>query len=321
MDAVDWLSDGWVLTVMGLILLLSFIWLNWKSYGSTSDHKDVTICHSPDCARCLGLDTSPDLTFRLKNRCEEFFQKSPNAETKCQILSLITDSTSQKNDIIHSIYEESNYKLQQDKTENIPRVWMLPGLERHTFWTSKLRGGLQEVVKVLERPDNVESILAEYEHISQQEKGWKFNSIPLGKWKVYHLYNQGARIEENSAQCPFTTKLLTSLSAFMCPHVYGNAMFSVLEPGSSIEPHIGPCNYRLRCHLPLEVPPGYRIRVGPDTFTWVEGQLMIFDDSFVHEVWHKERAGNIYGRAVLIFDIWHPSVTSNQQAAIQYIFE
>jgi aspartyl/asparaginyl beta-hydroxylase (cupin superfamily) len=50
------------------------------------------------------------------------------------------------------------------------------------------------------------------------------------------------------------------------------------------QPHCGPTNHRLRLHLPLLVPPGAALRVGDETRPWVEGKVLMLDDSFTHEV-------------------------------------
>lgn len=314
---------SWVITAIGLMLFLSFVWLNRDPTPGHFIDDDITICGSPNCIRCQGLTHVQ----RLKQRCEDFFLTLSNTDalgTKSQMLSLVTESMKHKNDIIFSVYKESGYELQEGVIDTLPHIWMLPGLDRHTFWSGDMHKNLNEVVCILEKPGNIENIFNEFRRIDHR-KGWKSNSIPSGKWKVYHLYDQGLRVNKNSDQCPFTTHLLSGLSSFMCGHVYGNAMFSLLEPGSSIEPHTGPCNYRLRCHLPLVAPPGYRIRVGMDTSSWGKKKLMIFDDSFVHEVWDEGREGindrQENGRAVLIFDIWHPHVTHSEQAAIRYIYD
>lgn len=245
-----------------------------------------------------------------------------------------------KNDILATVYEQSGYDLKTNEVpevgervrlEQVPLIWMLPGLERRPFWSGD-DPSLRSLVSTLDNPATFHTIKNEFMLADESGKGWKLNSVPTGKWRVYSLLNQGAWAEENASQCPLTAQLLQALPAFMQEHVFGNAMFSVLESGSSIEPHTGPCNYRLRCHLPLVTPPGYRIKVGRDVTSWEEGKLVVFDDSFVHEVWHevvgsgveegsggKEGTGSD-GRAVLIFDIWHPQVTSEQQAAIQYIY-
>ena len=79
-------------------------------------------------------------------------------------------------------------------------------------------------------------------------------------------------------------------------------MFSALNPHARIPPHTGPMNGIIRAHLPLLVPRGCYIRVGPDERTWEEGKLLVFDDSFEHEVWnHSDQV-----RIVLFLNFWHP---------------
>ena len=67
--------------------------------------------------------------------------------------------------------------------------------------------------------------------------------------------------------------------------VSGSAYFSALTPGARLRPHCGPTNVRLRVHVGLEVEAGARLRVGNETRAWVDGGVLIFDDSFEHEVW------------------------------------
>ena len=50
--------------------------------------------------------------------------------------------------------------------------------------------------------------------------------------------------------------------------------------------HCGPTNARIRVHLGLLCPPGARLRVGGETRAWREGEVLVFDDSFDHDVVH-----------------------------------
>ena len=79
------------------------------------------------------------------------------------------------------------------------------------------------------------------------------------------------------------------------------------QPGTHIGAHCGPSNLRLRVHLGLRVPDGCRIRVGDEVRSWREGECLVFDDSFEHEVWHEGDAD----RDVLICDMWHPMLDVN----------
>ena len=74
-----------------------------------------------------------------------------------------------------------------------------------------------------------------------------------------------------------------------------------------MKPHCGPTNARLRLHLPLVAPTTPRpaaMRVASEEVEWEEGEVLVFDDSYEHEVWQRADADRI----VLIVDIWHPTL-------------
>jgi aspartyl/asparaginyl beta-hydroxylase (cupin superfamily) len=66
-------------------------------------------------------------------------------------------------------------------------------------------------------------------------------------------------------------------------------MFSAITPGTHIIPHNGPTNKKLRVHLGIMGCEGASIRVGEETRVWQDGKVLIFDDSFEHEVTHEGR--------------------------------
>ena len=49
--------------------------------------------------------------------------------------------------------------------------------------------------------------------------------------------------------------------------------------------------------------------------TWKEGEFIVFDDSFEHEVWHR----GVKTRLVLIVDLWHPDLTAKQKSQLSPI--
>jgi aspartyl/asparaginyl beta-hydroxylase (cupin superfamily) len=117
-------------------------------------------------------------------------------------------------------------------------------------------------------------------------------------WRMFYLYAMGIVAEENAALCPRTIAVLKKI-----PNLF-QASFSILDPGKSIPEHEGPyCGY-LRYHLGIEVPtdnpPSIRIR--DHTHTWKDGESILFDDSWNHEVINNctER------RVVLIVDVLRP---------------
>jgi aspartyl/asparaginyl beta-hydroxylase (cupin superfamily) len=91
-----------------------------------------------------------------------------------------------------------------------------------------------------------------------------------------------------------------------------SVLFSLLKPGTRIQPHNGQINARLICHLPLIVPPGCALRVGNETRPWVMGETLIFDDSIEHEAWNDSRET----RVVLLFEVWRPELTAAERSSV-----
>lgn len=111
------------------------------------------------------------------------------------------------------------------------------------------------------------------------------NLKDTGDWKQFELYARGMKSKQCSL-APITCKILEKFTAAAtCKR--GQVKFSVLHPGTHVHPHCGPTNCRIRCHLGLKVPENTFIRVGDSTKSWAEGEWLIFDDSFEHEVWHN----------------------------------
>ena len=57
-----------------------------------------------------------------------------------------------------------------------------------------------------------------------------------------------------------------------------------------------------------------RARVVNEYFTWEDGKMQIFDDSFDHEVWQLDPLKR--SRLILIMDMAHPELTVEQLAAL-----
>jgi aspartate beta-hydroxylase/beta-hydroxylase len=119
-----------------------------------------------------------------------------------------------------------------------------------------------------------------------------------GNWNVFMLELLGHRAENNRTRCPATCEALSKVPSVL------QAFFSVLDPGKSVPLHDGPYVGYLRYHLgvrvPKERPP--MIRVAGNEYVWKDGEGVLFDDSWPHEVINHSD----YARAVLIVDIPRP---------------
>jgi aspartate beta-hydroxylase/beta-hydroxylase len=117
-------------------------------------------------------------------------------------------------------------------------------------------------------------------------------------WRVFYLYLIGEKPEANRARCPVTCAALDQV-----PGVF-QALFSILDPGKSIPAHEGPYRGYLRYHLGLIVPEQDppQIRIKDQIYTWREGEDVLFDDTWEHEVMNHSKDR----RVVLIVDIRRP---------------
>lgn len=83
--------------------------------------------------------------------------------------------------------------------------------------------------------------------------------------------------------------------------------FSVMSPGTRVQPHCGPTNNRLRMHCAIAIPEGeVWLKVKNVTNTWREGECFVFDESCEHEVTHRGNGP----RVVLLVDFANPDLGS-----------
>jgi aspartyl/asparaginyl beta-hydroxylase (cupin superfamily) len=91
------------------------------------------------------------------------------------------------------------------------------------------------------------------------------------------------------------------------------ALFSKLPPDTRIPPHHGLLNTRLIRHLPLIVPANCgALRFGNEERHWVEGEILIFDDTIEHEAWNNSDQERI----ILLFKIWRPEIRDEERGLI-----
>jgi hypothetical protein len=136
-------------------------------------------------------------------------------------------------------------------------------------------------------------------------------------WGAFYFWRNGEKVEANASRCPATTAALELAPMPRIDKRSPIALWSLLKPSTHIQPHHGLLNTRLICHIPLIVPDDCAIRVGNETRAWRTGEALIFDDSFEHEAWNKSTDT----RVILLFEIWRPEISAEEQAALTTIFE
>lgn len=138
----------------------------------------------------------------------------------------------------------------------------------------------------------------------------ELNNSP--RWSAFHLFNFGQRVHANAARCPKTMAALGPVPQPDQPGRTPSAMFSLLQPRTTIPAHVGVSNVRVVTHLALIIPEGCSYRVGNEVRQWVPGKAWVFDDTIEHEA----RNGSDKLRVILMFDVWHPHLTPPERALI-----
>jgi hypothetical protein len=129
---------------------------------------------------------------------------------------------------------------------------------------------------------------------------------PGGDWRELVLFGSGAE----PARAPRTAALVQRYAASavdLAVQGGGEVIFSVLAPHTRIQPHTAGTNIRLTAHLGLVIPKdkdACRIRIRDIWCQWEPGKMLVFDDSYEHEV----RNDSDECRAVLLMRFWHPDL-------------
>jgi beta-hydroxylase len=162
------------------------------------------------------------------------------------------------------------------------------------YWVSVLEQNWLEIRReldqVLRRPHQIPN----YIYLSSDAKGLTEEN----NWKSFFFYAYGLKVASNCDRCPATAALLNQIKGMK------SGFFSILLPGTHLQPHRGHYAGVLRYHLGLVIPDAgrCRIRVGKRVAHWEEGQSLIFDDTFEHEVWNDSDSI----RVVLFVDFARP---------------
>ena len=170
-----------------------------------------------------------------------------------------------------------------------------PVLDFRLFaWTALLRDNWEaireEMMAVAMREEAVPSLAT----ISPDHR----SIAEIDKWRSFFLHGYGFPIPENLARCPRTAEVVAQIPGL------NSAFFSILAPGTHIPDHRGVIKGLITCHLGLVVPRDgdVRMRVHDRIVRWAEGETLVFDDTYRHEVWNDTG----HTRVVLLIQFERP---------------
>lgn len=179
-----------------------------------------------------------------------------------------------------------------------------PSLGRVTDGADVIRAELETLLAERVKIPRYHDVDGYQEMISGAENG--------SEWRVFMLCGFGENVPANAARCPNTMSIVRQV-----PNVV-QAFFSILEPGKSVPAHQGPMAGLLRYHLGLKIPsadpPVFRVHT--TRYTWQDGDAILFDDTWNHEVINNSKEL----RVVLIIDILRPMPILLHAMNWMYIF-
>tara|TARA_R110001599_G_scaffold353688_1_gene595352 strand:+ start:33331 stop:34680 length:1350 start_codon:yes stop_codon:yes gene_type:complete len=131
-------------------------------------------------------------------------------------------------------------------------------------------------------------------------------------WASVHLYRGGSANPQVIDKYPRTLAALKSVPLATSGGSPAEVFISVLAPHTRIPEHFGVSSAILTVHLPIDVPPDCGLQVHRETRVPEEGRLMVFDDTWQHSAWNNSDRP----RVVLIFEVWHSSLSEAERGAV-----
>lgn len=194
----------------------------------------------------------------------------------------------------------------------VPQLGDAPWLEPEVFdWAAELEASAPALAKEVAGSLDVDADGLPY--IDKHEASETWRSLAGRKnWSALHFWNDALPNERALARFPKMRAALERLPLVTSGGVPVEAFLSILKPRTRIPPHFGNANHRLTVHLPLIVPAGCGVEVGGEARETRFGRLMIFDDSYEHSAWNDSEVARI----VLIFEIWHPALSTAERTAV-----
>ncbi|TBO31097.1 aspartyl/asparaginyl beta-hydroxylase domain-containing protein [Aquabacterium lacunae] len=128
-----------------------------------------------------------------------------------------------------------------------------------------------------------------------------FNSFFRTGWKRFYLKWYGVDQPSAAQKCPKTVALINQIPGIKA------AMFASLPPGARLVRHRDPYAGSLRYHMGLITPndPGCFIDVDGQRYHWKDGEVVMFDETYIHYAENTTQ----HPRIILFADIERPVYT------------
>jgi len=202
----------------------------------------------------------------------------------------------------------------------------VPGLLAQPYWSAEqfeLAGKLEDgAAQISQEVGALERDSTRWKKVGKHTHRKDRRLVQSGSWVDIDIFRRGRFNEPNCLKLPITCNLLKG-ELGLTTNPPGVALISQLRPGTEIGEHTGLTNAELTLHLGIHIPPNSSagIEVAGQKRSWVQGKVLVFDDSFNHSVWHRG-GSSVDQRTVLLVRVWHPEVTvSERQVGLNLALE
>jgi aspartate beta-hydroxylase len=199
----------------------------------------------------------------------------------------------------------------------------VPGLTIKPFWDSKdfdwaayLEKSYPDIRKEFDRVNaDMQTLKEEGNNIWAGALTEDASSYGEG-WRTLVLMNRGRWDPVNVNLFPKTAKAVHD-SGIPATEVF----FACMTGPSQIKRHTDFTNFVLTSHLAVDIPYSgedkCRISVGDETREWINGKVMVFDTSLLHDAVNESDRM----RYILMFRLWHPDLTETERLALQFTYD
>ena len=274
--------------VVSAIFVTLFVLVCWffKSYQKTLiSNTKINICENPGCIRCTSNQTAQQHAINV-------FNKKSYTSLKRLKCALEVSCKSEK----YILYCDFIRKKEIWDPNDLPDSYQ----------------------------QDINNLITNLSLIKEEFKKANFFDGRRENWSKIFFMNQGTYCESVVKLYPETWKILSNCDNLMRDCLFGYQFFSALKPGSTIDEHVGPTNTRLRCHLSIQIPKletsdKCYLEVNRLRNSWNSDGMIIFDDSFTHNVVYDSDCFKL-DRIVLLLDFWHPDITETERNCISKCF-
>ena len=222
--------------------------------------------------------------------------------TKFRCLKYIEDKYYEK----YNVEKITNYICSNETPKKMINLRSQP------FWDiPEINYYLLKNKKVILNELNSLSLENDFEEISSTEHNLHSSDYLNNNWTAFHLVKKFQNVSENQQICPLTTNIIQNMPSF-----FGSVFFSALKGGAKIPKHTGATNINLTCLLGLKNLEDTIFNVNGEEKKWGDHEIIIFDDSYEHEVINTGKSTRI----ILIIEIIHPDLNETEREILKNMY-